>query len=35
MQAHEDALPGDNTALVLTPGSAFFEYFGESGAARK
>ncbi len=33
MQAYQDALPGDNTTLVLSPDSDFFRYFGNSGGA--
>ena len=28
MQAYQDALPGNNTTVVLSPGSDFFKYFG-------
>jgi len=28
MQAYQDALPGNNTTVVLSPSSAFFKYFG-------
>jgi membrane protease subunit HflC len=31
MQAYQDALPGDNTTLVLSPTSDFFKYFGSPG----
>jgi membrane protease subunit HflC len=31
MQAYQDALPGDNTTLVLSPNSEFFKYFGSGG----
>jgi modulator of FtsH protease HflC len=34
MQAYRDALPGDNTTVVLSPKSDFFKYFG-SGPGRK
>ncbi len=33
MQAYQDALPGDNTTLVLSPNSEFFKYFGSGGGA--
>ena len=33
MQAYQQAFPGDNTTLVLSPDSDFFRYFGGSGAA--
>ncbi|MBU6472625.1 MAG: protease modulator HflC [Alphaproteobacteria bacterium] len=33
MKAYQDALPGDNTTLVLSPDSDFFRYFGSSGGA--
>ena len=33
MQAYQEAFPGDNTTLVLSPDSDFFRYFGGSGAA--
>ncbi len=32
MQAYQQAFPGDNTTLVLSPDSDFFRYFGGSGA---
>ncbi|HEY4112740.1 MAG TPA: protease modulator HflC [Rhizomicrobium sp.] len=32
MQAYQDALPGDNTTMVLSPNSDFFKYFGSPGA---
>ena len=32
LQAYQDALPGDNTTLVLSPNSEFFRYFGSGGA---
>jgi len=32
MQAYQDALPGNNTTLVLSPNSEFFKYFGQTGA---
>ena len=35
MQAYQDALPGSNTTLVLSPNSEFFKYFGQTGAAPK
>jgi membrane protease subunit HflC len=28
MQAYQDALPGGNTTVVLSPNSDFFKYFG-------
>jgi membrane protease subunit HflC len=31
MQAYEQALPGDNTTLILSPNSEFFKYFGSGG----
>ena len=31
MQAYQDALPGDNTTLVISPDSDFFRYFGNEG----
>ncbi len=31
MQAYQDALTGDNTTFVLSPGSDFFRYFGQAG----
>jgi len=33
MQAYQDALPGDNTTLVLSPNSEFFRYFSNPGGA--
>ena len=33
MQAYQDALPGDNTTLVISPDSDFFRYFGSSDGA--
>jgi membrane protease subunit HflC len=30
MQAYKQALPGDNTTMVLSPNSEFFRYFGQS-----
>ncbi|HXM00703.1 MAG TPA: protease modulator HflC [Rhizomicrobium sp.] len=33
MQAYQDALPGSNTTMVLSPNSEFFKYFGQTGAA--
>jgi membrane protease subunit HflC len=33
MQAYQDALPGDNTTLVLSPNSEFFRYFTNPGGA--
>ncbi len=39
MQAYQDALPGDNTSVVLSPNSEFFRYFlqtqGTAPRARK
>jgi modulator of FtsH protease HflC len=35
MQAYQDALPGNNTTMVLSPNSEFFKYFGQTGAAPK
>jgi membrane protease subunit HflC len=35
MQAYQDALPGDNTTLVLSPNNEFFKYFGSGGGAGK
>ncbi len=35
MQAYQDALPGDNTTLVLSPNSEFFRYFGNPGGGKK
>lgn len=35
MQAYRDALPGDNTTMVLSPNSDFFRYFGAGGAGKK
>lgn len=32
MQAYQDALPADNTTMVLSPDSEFFRYFGSAGA---
>ena len=34
MQAYQEALPGDNTTVVLSPKSDFFKYFG-TGPAKK
>lgn len=31
MQAYQDALPGDNTTVVLSPNSEFFRYFSNPG----
>ena len=31
MQAYQDALPGNNTTLVLSPSSEFFRYFSQAG----
>jgi membrane protease subunit HflC len=31
LQAYQDALPGDNTTIVLSPSSEFFRYFGSAG----
>ncbi len=31
MQAYQDALPGDNTTIVLSPNSEFFRYFEAPG----
>ena len=33
MQAYQDALPGDNTTVVLSPDSEFFKYFGQAAGA--
>src|SRR6202035_2045386 len=33
MQAYRDALNGRSTSFVLTPGSGFFRFFGQPGAA--
>jgi modulator of FtsH protease HflC len=33
MQADQDALPGDNTTLVLSPNIEFFRYFSQPGGA--
>lgn len=33
MQAYQDALPGDNTTMVLSPNSEFFRYFNPPSAA--
>ena len=35
MQAYQDALPGENTTVVLSPNSDFFKYFGHGPAASK
>ena len=35
MQAYQEAFPGDNTTLVLSPDSDFFRYFDGSGGAPK
>jgi membrane protease subunit HflC len=31
MQAYQDALPGNNTSIVLSPNSEFFHYFSQAG----
>jgi len=31
MQAYQEALPGENTTMVLSPNSEFFRYFGAPG----
>jgi membrane protease subunit HflC len=31
MQAYQDALPGNNTTVVLSPNSEFFHYFSQAG----
>ena len=31
MQAYQDALPGNNTTVVLSPGGEFFHYFSQAG----
>ncbi|HEY5046736.1 MAG TPA: protease modulator HflC [Rhizomicrobium sp.] len=31
MKAYQDALPGTNTTMVLSPGSEFFRYFSHAG----
>lgn len=31
MQAYQDALPGNNTTVVLSPNSEFFRYFSQAG----
>jgi len=33
MQAYQDALPGGNTTMVLSPSSEFFRYFSQPGGA--
>jgi membrane protease subunit HflC len=33
MQAYQDALPSDNTTIVLSPSGDFFRYFSQSGSA--
>ncbi len=33
MRAYQDALPGSNTTVVLSPSSEFFKYFGGAGSA--
>jgi membrane protease subunit HflC len=35
MQAYQDALPGNNTTVILSPDSDFFKYFGKGGTAGK
>jgi len=32
MQAYQEALPGENSTLVLSPNSDFFRYFGSPGS---
>ena len=33
MQAYQDALPGSNTSIVLSPNSEFFRYFQQTQGA--
>lgn len=35
MQAYQDALPGNNTTVILSPDSDFFKYFGHSATTGK
>jgi membrane protease subunit HflC len=35
MQAYQEALPGSNTTVILSPKSDFFKYFGESSGGGK
>lgn len=35
MQAYQDAFPADDTTMVLSPDSEFFQYFGHAGTAKK
>ena len=34
MQAYEKALTADDTTMVLSPDSQFFQFFGDDAAAR-
>jgi membrane protease subunit HflC len=31
LEAYQDAFPGDNTTMILSPNGEFFRYFGAPG----